>query len=321
MFREFSKDMKLEEVITCWLPDKKRQVKESAFAAYCYTCSRVLLPAFGNLEVESIDKRKVREFAYEQLETKLPKTVKGYLMVLKMIMKYAAEEYNIAIPSLDWNIVWPSDNLNSHKIERYTTKQVKTILEYAFKNPSNSALALIIALTTGMRIGEICALKFSDIDFEESVIHVTKTVARIAHITNMEANSKISTKIVESTPKTKNSQRDVPIAPKVKKLLKAFMLISRPDYYVNSGSTKVIEPRTFRNNAAKLIRLSGVDHVLRFHALRHTFATTLIEQKVDPKTVSSILGHSDVSITLDLYIHPSEEAKKNAIAKGFKGII
>ncbi len=313
--------MKLKEVIGLWMPEKKRQVKESTFAAYCLTCSRILIPAFGEKEVGEIDKIAVRSFAYRELESKSPKTVKDTLIVLKMLMKFAADELEQAIPSVEWRITWPSANLEDHKLERYSPKQMKKILDYLMENPGNAALGVLIALTTGVRIGELCALRFSDVDFDKGVIHITKTVERIARLTGMESDSKMTTAVIESTPKTKNSLRDVPIPSKLKKMLKAFAAISKPEYYINSGSVRCCEPRIFRNHAASLIEAAGVTPVLKFHALRHTFATTLIENNIDAKTVSSILGHSDVSVTLNLYVHPSDEAKASAVSKGLRGLL
>lgn len=313
--------MKLKEVIDLWMPEKKRQVKESTFSAYCLTCSRILIPAFGEKEVGEIDKIAVRSFVYGELESKSPKTVKDILIVLKMLMKFAADELDQEIPSVKWKIVWPSANLEKHKAERYSPRQMKAILDYLMENPSNVALGMLIALTTGLRIGELCALRFSDVDFDKGVIHITKTVVRIAKFTGMERDSKMTTEVIESTPKTKNSLRDVPITPKLKKILKAFAAVSKPEYYINSGTNRCCEPRVFRNHAASLIEKAGVSPVLKFHALRHTFATTLIENNIDAKTVSSILGHSNVSITLNLYVHPSDEVKANAVIKGLKGLL
>lgn len=93
------------------------------------------------------------------------------------------------------------------------------------------------------------------------------------------------------------------------------------DYYVCTCSDAPIEPRTFRNYyKAYILEKVKLDHCIKFHGLRHTFATTLIENKVDIKTTSSILGHSDVSTTLNIYVHPSDEAKRDAMNVGLKKI-
>lgn len=303
------------------MPEKKRQVKESTFAAYYLTCLRVLIPAFGEMNVGAIDKIAVRSFAYHELESKSPKTVKDILIVLKMLMDFAADELDQSVPSTKWKIVWPSANLAETKMERYSPGQVKKIIDYAMDNPSNVALGVLIALTTGIRIGELCALRFFDIDFDKGVIHITKTVGRILNINGLDRDSIKSTSIIESTPKTKNSRRDVPIAIKMRNILKSFSAISKPDYYVCSGTRHCCEPRTFRSQATNFIEKAGVSPCLKFHALRHTFASTLIENGADAKTVSSILGHANVSITLNLYVHPSNTAKASVVNKGLKGLL
>lgn len=313
--------MRLREVIEVWMPEKKRQIKESSFAMYCGICRHDIVPVFGDMEVGEIDKFAVRKFAYRELETKSIKTVKGSLMVLKLLLKYAAEELDQKIPSLEWKIVWPTVNLEKHGISRYTPRQMKTILDYLMENPSNASLGVMIALTTGARIGEVCALRFSDVDFDKNVIHITKTLQRIYMFEGMDTESGRGTKLFEGMPKTRNSGRDVPILPKLRKILKAFAAVARPDYYVASGKTSCCEPRLLRVKYKKMITKAGVSPVLTFHALRHTFASTLIENNIDPKTVSSILGHSDVGITLNLYVHPSDAAKASAINKGLKGLL
>lgn len=307
--------MKLKEVIDYWKPLKQKQVKESTFAAYCLTCKTVLIPVFGEMEVSEIDKTIARSFAYKALETKARHTVKDILGVLKMLMKFAVEELDQKIPSLSWNIIWPTSNNENYKIERYSQKQVRIIFDYIKEHPGNIATAVMIALTTGMRIGEICALRFSDIDFSQNVIHVNKTMGRI-YDSELE-----KTKIIVNTPKTRNSRRDIPMTPSLKKILKAYAAVSGADYYVISCRDKCIEPRVLRENVARLIKRSGVSPVLKFHAFRHTFATTMIENHVDPKTVSAILGHANVAITLNLYVHPSIETKANAVNKGLKGLL
>lgn len=307
--------MTLKDIINLWIPEKKRQVKTSSFGLYMFTCREVLIPALGDIEVKDIDKFRVRSFAYKELETKANHTVRDILMVLKMLMKFAAEECDEKIPSLEWKITYPSANLEKSGIERYSQKQMKAILDYIFENPGNVALGVAIALTTGIRIGELCALRFSDIDLEKGVIHISKTMERIPLLDGLEPSSGKKTEVAEGLPKTKSSCRDVPIMPKLKKMLKDFSRIAKPEYYVNTGKSVFCEPRTYRKMAASLIKAAGVTP-LKFHALRHTFATTLIENKVDAKTVSSILGHSNVAITLNLYVHPSDDAKAKAVNKG-----
>lgn len=306
--------MKIKEVAPLWAQEKKRQVKKSTFAAYMLTYSKRILPILGEVEVEEFDKFKAREFAYRLLEEISTKSARDIMIVVKMIVNYAGDEIGLKIHPTTWKIAWPTDNLNTQKIERYTPAQVKKILNYISDNPSNSSLGVLIAITTGMRIGEICALRFSDINFEKKTICVSKTLERIYNFDP--TGHKGKSEVIESVPKTKSSNREVPIIPMLLKLLKGYASVSKPDYFVNSGGPRFREPRIFREHAAEIVRKAGVSPVLKFHAFRHTFGTTMIENHIDPKTVSAILGHSDVSITLNLYVHPSEEAKASAVRKG-----
>ena len=168
-----------------------------------------------------------------------------------------------------------------------------------------------------MRIGEICALQYGDIDLERKVIKVSKTIERIYMLES--GGQMRSTKVIIGEPKTISSRREIPIMKDIYPLVKKFAAIARPDYYVCTCSENYVEPRTFRNYYRHFILDKvGLKHCIKFHGLRHTFASTLIENKVEVKTVSSILGHSDVSTTLNVYVHPSEDTKRNAINAALK---
>ena len=163
-----------------------------------------------------------------------------------------------------------------------------------------------------MRIGEVCALQWKDIDLEERVIRVNKSIQRI--YTEEDTMGKMKTELLISTPKTKSSQREIPIVQPLSTMMKDFAKICRPDYFVCSGTTTPIEPRTYRSYYMKKIEEIGLPR-LKFHGLRHTFATQLIASKADVKTVSAILGHSDITTTLNTYVHPSRDDKRNALSK------
>lgn len=314
--------MKLKEVVVLWAQEKKRQVKSSTFNAYALSIKTKILPYFGEMDVTEIDKIAVKKFVSEQLENNSPKTVKDMLIVLKMLINYASEECEIIGLSTKWKIVWPTVNLSVNKIERYSIQQVKQIAEYCQENPSPTTLGVLLALTTGMRIGELCALQFSDVDMERNVIKVSKTLGRTYNVEMFgESKRETKTKIEIGRPKTISSNREIPITGKVRKLIKNYVAVSKPEYYLCSGKKTCCEPRLFRERAKAVLKAAGIETPLKFHAFRHTFATTLIENRTDVKTVSAILGHSDVSITLNLYVHPSDSAKANAISKTFNGLL
>lgn len=310
--------MTLTEVYENWLPMKERQVKASTLSVYKMIFINILNPNIGNVDVRQLNKKKIIPFIYELMEKdgKCAKYCNDILIVFKMLMHYAAEEFNIDIPDTRWKMVWPTKaKTGTSKVERYTPSEYKKIVDYAMNNPSPRNLGILLTICTGMRIGEVCALQWKDIDLDNKTIHVSKTLERIYSPENKTSWIEIS------TPKTTSSDRYIPILKSVLPMVKKFRSVSNPDYYVCSCSDKFIEPRTFRNYYKTFI-LDKVklEHCIKFHGLRHTFATTLIENKVDIKTTSVILGHSDVSTTLNIYVHPSEEAKRDAMNSGLKRI-
>ena len=159
----------------------------------------------------------------------------------------------------------------------------------------------------------ICALKWEDIDVRESVIHVRRTLERV-YVMDEEPRRTV---LIEGMPKTVNSVRDIPITKNLMKMLKPLCGIVNPDYYVLSNESKPIEPRTYRNYYKALMQELGIPRI-KFHGLRHSFATRCIESNCDYKTVSVLLGHSNIGTTLNLYVHPNLEQKKKCLDKAFK---
>lgn len=311
--------MIFKEVYKEWKERKRRQVKESTLAAYILITDNHLLPFFGDMPADKINRRQVQQFVDNKLDDGLcAKYVRDMLIVLKMIVRFVSDEYEM--PVLDtWKVVFPSKNAATahNKLERYTPEDFRKIVETVLSYPSPRNLGILIALCSGMRIGEVCALQYGDIDLDRKVIKVSKSIERIYILNDGERKGK--TKVIIGEPKTLSSRREIPIMRDIYPLVKKFAAIARPEYYVCSLSEKYIEPRTFRNYYRNFIlNKVGLKECIKFHGLRHTFATTLIESKIDVKTVSSILGHSDVSTTLDVYVHPSEDTKRNAINSALK---
>ena len=158
-----------------------------------------------------------------------------------------------------------------------------------------------------MRIGEVCALKWEDVDFNQKVISVKHTVGRVY---NCELKS---TERISSSPKTRNSYREIPIS---KQLLISLKIVKKTSVsiFVVGNSTYSKEPRSYRDYFSRLLTRLNIPHIV-FHGLRHTFATRCIESQCDYKTVSVILGHSNVATTLNLYVHPNLNQKKKCIER------
>lgn len=310
--------MILKKVYEAWLPMKEKQVKASTLSVYKMIYINIINPKIGNIDVEQLNKKTIMPFIYDLME-KNGQSVKycnDILIVLKMIMHYAAEEFDINIPDTRWKMVWPTKaKIGTPKIERYTPAEYKKIVDYAIDNPSPRNLGILLTICTGMRIGEVCALQWKDIDLANKMIHISKTMGRIYNPDNK------TTWIEIGNPKTISSDRYIPIMKNILPIVKRFAAVCNEDYYVCSGSEQFIEPRTLRSYY-KIFILEKVklNHCIKYHGLRHTFATTLIENKTDIKTVSTILGHSDISTTLNVYVHPSDEVKRDAMNSGLKRI-
>lgn len=191
----------------------------------------------------------------------------------------------------------------------------KKIISYIVDYPKPKRLGILIGLCTGMRIGEICGLRWENIDIGNKCIHVTHTIERILDIDTKKS------KVIESTPKTIESRRDIPIGRDLLGILKKFKACYNDGFYVITGDEKFCEPRTYRNYYRHLVLNEvGLDRCIKFHGLRHSFATRMIATRADMKTTSRILGHSDVSTTMNLYVHPSMDDKLDAVNKSMKNL-
>ena len=296
--------IKLSQIIDLWKKDKKQYVKKSTYSAYVLLVKNHLLPYFGDkYEVEESD---VQKFVFEKLEQGLSqKTIMDILIVLKMILKFGVKHRYLSCREIE--IKFPTQRENEG-LEVLSRSNQRKIMDYIEKNFTFKNLGIYICLSTGLRIGELCALTWDDIDEDNGVILVRKTIQRIYVIDDV----KKRTEFIIDTPKTKNSIRDIPMTSNLIKIIKPIKKIVNNEYYVLTNDIKPTEPRTYRNYYKRFMKKFDIPD-LKFHGLRHSFATRCIEGKCDYKTVSVILGHSNISTTLNLYVHPNLEQKKKCI--------
>lgn len=299
----------IKEVSALWKADKKQYVKQSTLSAYTLILENHILPEFGNkMKLTETD---VQEFTLRKLQSGLSqKTVKDILIVLKMIQKFGAKAG--ILPFAEWDIKYPTEH-KKQELEVLSVTNQRRIMQYAKENFTFRNLGIYICLSTGMRIGEICALKWGDINLATEMISVNRTIERIYII---EKGMK-HTELVIGTPKTKNSIRDIPMSRELLKIIRPLKKVMNDDFYVLTNEAKPTEPRTYRNYYKQLLKQLNIPN-LKFHGLRHSFATRCIESQCDYKTVSVILGHANISTTLNLYVHPNMEQKKKCINKMFK---
>ena len=248
----------------------------------------------------------VQDFVNRKLESGLSqKTVRDILVVLKMILRYGAKHGYLESHQMD--LVFPTER-EKLDIEVLTLANQRQLMTYVKEHFTFQNLGILICLSAGLRIGEVCALRWNDIDIISGVIHVNKTLQRI-YLVDGETRY---TELIEDAPKTKNSIREVPMTHNLLALVRPLKKVVRGDFYVLTNASKPIEPRTYRVYFNKLQQQLGLPR-MRFHGLRHSFATRCIESKCDYKTVSVLLGHSNISTTLNLYVHPNLEQKKKCI--------
>ena len=301
----------IREISVAWKEYKQPYVKQSTMAAYVLILENHILPNFGESEI--LHEQAVQDFVLRKIENGLSvKSVKDILIVLEMVMKFGVK--NEWMDYQEWDIKYPSSSTNK-ELEVLSVANHKKILNHIQSHFSFTGLGIYISLCTGLRIGEVCALKWSDINVSEGTITVNRTIERIYIIDGMEKH----TELVINTPKTQNSCREIPMTKELLAMVKPLKKVVNEDFYVLTNDEYPTEPRTYRNYYGKLMEKLGIPK-LKYHGLRHSFATRCIEAGCDYKTVSVLLGHSNISTTLDLYVHPNMEQKKRCIAKVFKSL-
>lgn len=301
----------IREISALWKEDKQKYVKRSTFAVYALTIENHIIPNFG--ELTSLQEKEVQEFVLRKLNAGMgQKSIKDILVVLRMIMKFG--EKNGLITYTPWEIRMPTTRCKQ-ALEVLTVNHQRQIMNYTKQHFTFRNLGIFICLSTGMRIGEICALTWEDVDLERGIISVSHTLERLYIV----ENGRRYTQLNLDTPKTQNSQREIPISKELMKMLRPIKRIANEKCYVLTNDSKPIEPRTYRNYYKKLLQELKIPK-LKFHGLRHSFATRCIESNCDYKTVSVILGHSNISTTLNLYVHPNMEQKKKCIDKMTRSI-
>lgn len=295
-----------------WLEKKRGFVKESTYANYACIIHNHIIPVLGNYYLRNISNELLQNFIIRKCqEGRLDnsgglsdKAIKDIVSVLKSSIRYAIK--NKYMKYIDLEFYYPSNN-NNEKICVFSKLEQKRLIENASDNMKNKDIGIVLALYTGIRIGELCALRWGDIDFKRGYLNVDKTIQRIYVKDNMGVGR---TKLIITSPKTKNAIRTIPINKEFIDVLKKVR--KREECYILTGTRKCMEPRNLRKYYYKIIDKLEISR-LHFHSLRHTFATNCIRLGCDYKTVSELLGHSSVNMTLNIYVHSQMSQKKRCI--------
>lgn len=291
----------LNDGIDEWLVQKKLIVKESTYARYYSIVNVHIRPVLGNIKLSYLTYDKIVRFINIQTESRENKiltnrTIRDIVVVLKQILNYLGIYYKIISPKPEKKEISILKKEEQRKLEEHLMAHI---------NPNY--LGILLSLYAGLRIGEVCALRWKDIDLEEKKIHINHTIMRIQDSTTIH-----KTKIIMGEPKTVQSKRTIPIPSCLLSILKKLKALD--DDYVLTNTEHFIEPRTYYNHYLKVLRLLKIENH-KYHTLRHTFATRCIELGFDPKTLCEILGHADIKITLSLYVHPSDDMKIKSMEK------
>lgn len=282
-----------------WLNAIENRVKESTLANYKMKFEKHLLPYFGELLCTEVSSAKINAFIKEKTDSGLSAGyIRDLYTVFKALLTYAQEEYNIKL-SLK-NVSLPKvEKKKSHKM---SDEQQKKLVSYVKAHMDLTGLGVLLSLFMGLRIGELCGLKWGDIDLVHKVLRVNRTVQRIS-----KKNGNRKTMLIITAPKSANSNRCIAIPD----CLLPFLLRFKADDedYVISGCDKPVEPRTMQYRYKKLLDAAGVENS-NYHKLRATFATNCIENGFDAKTLSCVLGHSTIALTLERYVHPNRQYER-----------
>ncbi len=297
-----------QEVSRLWKEDKRQWVKPSTYATYINQLNARLLPVFGPCRPDDITEDAVQQYVNSLLGTLRVGTIRDSLIVLRLILSHAGR--HCGWPVKTFRVHFPTAATPARSIPVLSPDSHKKLLAYLKTHFSFRNLGISICLNTGLRIGEVCALQWKDIDVGAGVIHVRKTVQRIW----LHDEERYSYTLHVGTPKTPTSRRDVPISQDLMRTLRPLCKVMAADFYIVSNTEKPLEPRYYRDYFRRLLTALQIPPI-RFHGLRHSFATRCIESKCDYKAVSAILGHTSIATTLDLYVHPGYAEQKKAIEK------
>ncbi len=302
----------VRELFNVWICNRKNSIKQSTYSSYRSLYENYIDKSLGGLRADRISAVGIADFTDNLIVSggKSGKplstvTVQTIVVLLKSVFRFGMVEYGICDPFKA--VVMPKADFKEVQVfdESHITK---------IKNSCDihdlCSVGVLLTLYTGMRIGELCALKWDDIDLANGTIKVSKTLCRIKN----PSGDAPKTIIVITPPKSKKSLRSIPIPSCLIPMLSELKCHNSGEDYFLTGCNKYTEPRAFSEKYKHYLKRIGVPYK-NYHVLRHTFATACIRQGVDVKTVSELLGHSSVKITLEKYVHPDMDMKRTQLEK------
>lgn len=300
------------DAVLLWENSNRIRLKGATKCKYHYLIDTHILPDLGNRKISQLTSSQINAFLADKLDHGRldgkgglsPAYVRSIMLIINAVMKFAATE-KMCEPLRSEILKPPVLSKVPAILSAADQKKLEAVL---LTDPDETKLGILISLYAGLRIGEVCALTWNDIDLPNRILYVRHTVARVRN----EGENENAALIID-TPKTASSLRCIPICSTLHAALSNFPAHSQEKYVV-SKDDGFVSPRTYEYRYHKLLRENNIQSV-NYHALRHTFATRCIEAGVDVKSLSEILGHSDVTITLNTYVHSSMEQKRIQLEK------
>ena len=288
-----------------WLETKIITIKESTYYNYVYFINKYIINILGDMTIEELQNYNFNEFITELMKTLSNKTIRDILCIVKSILNYANEEYdaNIKIKKIK------SPQLIQEKVEILSNREKGRLENACIRENTLKSIGILVCLNTGLRIGEICALKWENINLDKNILYVKKTLQRVYN------KEERKTKVIIDVPKTISSIRAVPISNKLYEIIKRLRKEYKDeDFFLTGNKEKYFEPRSYQKYFKDILRKCKIKGY-KFHTLRHTFSCNCIEVGMDAKSLSEILGHSKVEITLNRYVHSSYKMQKKYLEK------
>lgn len=303
--------MVLAEIAELWKAEKKDYVKPASYSAYTLLLEKHIIPVFGNQE--RIAEDDIQRYILQKLKEGLSKnSIQHAITVLKMVMYYGASHKYCEKP--EWNVRYPVETRREGP-EIMDLRNQRKLMKYLCGHQTTHNFGILLCLYTGLRIGELCALQWKDLDMHNGIVTVRKTLQRLYV---KDGNAGKST-IMIGDPKTRTSWRDIPMPNDLIIIMRKYGKNHSPDNYIITDKPYPLEPRTYRVYFHRLLKRIGLPD-MKFHCLRHSFATRCIESGCDYKTVSVLLGHANISTTLNLYVHPGLDQKKKCMDRMSKSL-
>lgn len=304
-----------------WLSANSARLKPSSRAKYRTDIENHIKPFFGEKLPGEILPEEIDGFTQSLLTGKglSPKTVRSILTLFHSILSYTGKRSGGKLP--DMEITYPKSFRKNTRV--LDEKEESALVQLLAQEMDACKFGVYLALRTGMRIGEICALRWCDISFEAAAISVCHTALRLPRGNACQADpdrpsaaagddggalALSRTELVIGTPKSESSLRLIPLMPDIATLCERFRP-EEPGAFLLTGTDRCMDPRKLQRHLKKYLEECGIPEA-HFHTLRHTFATRCVEAGFDVKTLSEILGHSNIGITMNLYVHPNLDLKR-----------